>query len=93
MTEAVAPLVTALHGQVGHAGPTGAALDLVFEAQAEPATPEAALGLYDRIVRAGLDACRARGGSVAHHYGVGDSRREAWRASSAKTAPCRSSGA
>jgi alkyldihydroxyacetonephosphate synthase len=76
MRSAVSPLVTQLHGQIGHAYATGAALELLFEAQAEPAAPEAARELYARIVASGLEACRGAGGAAIHHYGVGIARRE-----------------
>lgn len=76
MRAAVSPLATLLHGQIGHADAHGAAFDLFFEAQAEPATPREAAALHQRIVRAGLQACQAAGGNVAHHYGVGIAKRE-----------------
>ena len=76
MRRAVSPLVTQLHGHVGHAYPTGAALDITFQAQAEPATPDAAIDLHRRILAAGLNACADAGGSVAHHYGVGVAKRD-----------------
>ncbi|MBC8101418.1 MAG: FAD-binding oxidoreductase [Cytophagales bacterium] len=71
---AMAPLVTHLDAQITHAYPTGAALTIVFEAQAEPPTPEASVRLYERIVAAGLEAALESGGSIAHHYGVGRTR-------------------
>jgi alkyldihydroxyacetonephosphate synthase len=79
MRAAVSPLVTQLHGHIGHAYPTGAALDLTFQAQAEPATPEEATALHRRTVAAAMEACIAAGGSIAHHYGVGLARRD-WMA-------------
>jgi alkyldihydroxyacetonephosphate synthase len=58
----------------------GASLDFTWEAQAEPATPDAARDLYERICQAAFSACRDAGGSVAHHYGVGLARADAWQA-------------
>jgi alkyldihydroxyacetonephosphate synthase len=72
---AISPLVTHLDIQISHAYPTGAALICSFQAQAEPPTPEAAIDLYERIAAAGLTAVREAGGSLAHHYGVGSTRR------------------
>lgn len=72
---AVSPLVTHLDIQISHAYPTGAAITIGFQAQAEPATPEAAVKLYERIAAAGYSAIREAGGSLAHHYGVGSTRR------------------
>jgi alkyldihydroxyacetonephosphate synthase len=78
MHRAMSPLVTQLRGQFAHATSNGAALEFFFEAQAEPGSPEAALDLYERIVDTGLSACQNAGGSVAHHYGVGRTRAEAF---------------
>jgi alkyldihydroxyacetonephosphate synthase len=74
LRRAVAPLVTRLAVQIVHATPNGAALEVAWEAQAEPATVEAAIVLYERIADAGFTACLNAGGSVAHHYGVGPAR-------------------
>jgi len=73
--QAISPLVTALESHIAHPETFGAALDIVFQAQAEPGTPEAAVALYERIAEAGLTAAIDAGGSVAHHYGVGRTRR------------------
>lgn len=75
---AAAPLVTQLHAQIGQAYPTGAALEVTFQAQAEPATPEAASELYERITGGAREACLAAGGAFPHHYGVGVAGRQ-WR--------------
>lgn len=73
--ETVGPMVTRLEMQVSHAGPSGAALEIVFDAQAqEPATPESALMLYERIVATALGAVRSMGGRISHHFGVGPHR-------------------
>jgi alkyldihydroxyacetonephosphate synthase len=77
---ALSPLVTGLSAHVGHAYSTGAALDFTWEAQAEPATPDAATDLYERICQTAFAACRNAGGSVAHHYGIGLARADAWQA-------------
>jgi alkyldihydroxyacetonephosphate synthase len=71
---AISPLVTHLDSQISHAYPTGAALTFGFQAQAEPATPEAAAALYERIALAAFTAVQEAGGSIAHHYGVGSTR-------------------
>ena len=76
---AVSPLVTHLEISISHAYPTGAALAIGFQAQSEPASPEAALRLYGRIAEAAFPAVVEAGGSVAHHYGVGDSRQTFFR--------------
>jgi alkyldihydroxyacetonephosphate synthase len=73
--DALRPFAVRLTGEVAHAGPHGAALEFSGEAQAEPSTPEAARALHSRLLEAGLTACRAHGGAVAHHYGVGASER------------------
>jgi len=70
----LSPMVTQLHVHAGHADPHGTALDFVFQAQAEPATPDAATDLYQRIRDAAARACRASGGAFVHHYGVGVAR-------------------
>lgn len=74
---AIGEQVTQLHGHVGHAYATGAALDLTFQAQAEPATPQAAQDLHERIVRTATQACHETGGSIVHHYGIGVARSQA----------------
>jgi alkyldihydroxyacetonephosphate synthase len=74
MRRAVAPFVTRLAAQLAHATPNGAALEVAWQAQAEPATPEAAVALYERVAGAAFTACLDAGGSVAHHYGVGPVR-------------------
>ena len=63
-------------GQIAHATPNGAALEVAWQTQAPSDTPEAALVLYDRIAHAGFTACLDAGGSIAHHYGFGATRRE-----------------
>lgn len=73
---AIAPLVTQLRVQASHAYPQGVALECRFEAQAEPATPEAAIDLHRRIIGSAMDACMGAGGFIAHHYGIGLARRE-----------------
>ncbi len=77
MGTALAPLVTQRHAHIGHAYASGAALNIIFEAQAEPGTPEAALELYGRITHAAVDACQDAGGLIAHHYGIGSAYRDA----------------
>jgi FAD/FMN-containing dehydrogenases len=79
MRRAAAPLATGAEAQVTHPGPDGAALDLFVTAQAEPNEPEAARDLYLRLTDAVLGAAVDAGAtSVAHHYGVGETRRAWW---------------
>jgi alkyldihydroxyacetonephosphate synthase len=74
---ALSPFVTSLQIHAGHADAHGAALDFVFQARAEPATPDAATDLYEHIRNAAAAACRAAGGAFVHHYGVGVARPDA----------------
>jgi alkyldihydroxyacetonephosphate synthase len=74
MRQAIVPLVTHLNVQIAHCTPHGAAIEVGWQAQAEPATPTEALALYERIVNAGLTACLDAGGTVAHHFGIGRTR-------------------
>ena len=75
MRAALAPLVNTLAAEMSHARGDGAALDICFEAQVEDDDPAGAVALYESIVAAGLDACLQAGGAVAHHGGVGETRR------------------
>jgi alkyldihydroxyacetonephosphate synthase len=69
------PLVTLLRIEAAHVTPNGAALEVTWRAHAAPATPTEALSLYERITDAALSACLDAGGSVAHHFGIGQTRR------------------
>ncbi len=73
---ALNPLVGQLDTHIAYAHPTGAALDVKWQTDApsENAVPE----LLARITNAGLTAAQNAGASVAHHYGVGSSRRDAF---------------
>ena len=73
--KAISPLVRELEVHLGHPSIEGAALDIRFSADANPATPEGAIALYQRIADAGLTAALAAGGSVTHHFGIGQTRR------------------
>ena len=80
MRRAAAPMATGLGAQAAHADPTGAALDLFVTAQAEPNEPEAASALYRRLDDAVVAAALEAGAeTVAHHYGVGRTRRAGWK--------------
>jgi alkyldihydroxyacetonephosphate synthase len=74
MRSALAPLVTHLAVHLSHPTPHGAALEVYWQSQAEPATADAALALYERIHHAGMTACLESGGSIAHHLGIGSVR-------------------
>lgn len=78
MHRALSPLVSRLTCEMAHATSTGVALEIRFEAEASPPLPREALAIYDRIVEAGLSACREAGGSVTHHYGVGHTRKSSF---------------
>ena len=75
---ALEPLVTHLSLEIAHATTDGAALEWSWEAQAEPPTPDESLALYRRIADAAYAVCHAEGGIIAHHFGVGAIRREAF---------------
>jgi len=76
MRRAASPLVTALAAEVAHPSPQGAAIDLWWEAQAEPPTLAEATSLHGRVVEAVLSAALDAGAeSAAHHWGVGPARR------------------
>ncbi len=75
---AAAPLTVVQSVVACHPDATGCALELFYEAQSEPATPEAALALHARISTALTDALLDAGAaSLTHHWGVGSLRRAA----------------
>ena len=73
---ALTPLVGPLDTHIAYAYPAGAALDVKWQTDAPSETdaPE----LLARITNAGLTAAQNAGASVAHHYGVGSARRDAF---------------
>ena len=72
---AIAPYVISQSAQIVAGYENGAAIEIAFEAQGDGGA-DAAVLLYNRIVDAGLDAALASGAAVAHHYGVGRTRRK-----------------
>ncbi len=69
MTAAGASVVFA---HVSHCYPEGASIYWSFAFDA--ASPADALARYDAVWAASMDACRAAGGSIGHHHGVGQAR-------------------
>jgi len=61
--------------QIGYANPHGAALDIRFVC--ETMSPTDALARYERLLTTLQEVARSHGANVAHHYGIGQSRR-AW---------------
>ncbi len=59
----------AVLGHLSHAYPDGGNLYMIFRAQAE--TDAEATERYGTVVDAALGACRASGGTVSHHHGIG----------------------
>lgn len=72
---ALAPLVTGVNLHIAYAYPTGGALDMVWQADAGNGDPQTLLA---RITNAGLTAGQNAGATIAHHYGVGKARRDAF---------------
>lgn len=58
-------------GHASHFYDTGANLYMIFHAQTAHAETEA---VYAELVLHALEACRATGGSITHHHGVGISK-------------------
>ena len=57
---------------VSHCYPEGASIYWSFAYDA--ASPEDALARYDRVWEAAMTSCRAAGGTIGHHHGVGQAR-------------------
>ena len=77
---ALSPFVTRLALEIAHPTPNGAILEWVWEAQADPPTPEEYIALYGRIANASSHAARAADGVIAPSFGVGATRAEAFAA-------------
>jgi alkyldihydroxyacetonephosphate synthase len=75
MRAALSPLATQLTTRIGWANAEGAALDIAFQAQTTD-DPASGIALYTRILDTGFDACREAGGAIAHHGGIGTTRRD-----------------
>ncbi len=72
MHAAMSPYATVVMAHVSHCYPEGASIYWSF---ATDAADEAdALRRYDALWTAAMDACRAAGGSIGHHHGVGQAR-------------------
>lgn len=78
LLRAVSPLVTSVSCQLCHAQMHGAALEIAWEAEANPSTPEAAAQLYARVLERAHAACEASGAWPVHHYGIGQAHRDAF---------------
>jgi alkyldihydroxyacetonephosphate synthase len=75
---AMSPLTTSLALEIAHPTTEGAALEWRWEAQAEPPTTTDSIDLYNRIAESAYSACLHEGGIIAHHFGIGEARRNAF---------------
>ncbi|MFV0450777.1 MAG: FAD-binding oxidoreductase [Propioniciclava sp.] len=71
-TARIAGVGIEVFGHASHFYDTGANLYMIFHVHG--AAPEQIDAVYDSLVRAALEACRATGGSITHHHGVGISK-------------------
>jgi len=71
MRGALEPLCEQVHCHFSHVYPTEGSSYVIFYAQAEENTPQAAIQHYLRCVEAAMQACLAEGGSISHHHGIG----------------------
>jgi alkyldihydroxyacetonephosphate synthase len=72
MKAAMAPHAAVVFAHVSHCYPEGASIYWSFATDA--ASPADALARYDAVWAAAMDACRAAGGTIGHHHGVGQAR-------------------
>jgi alkyldihydroxyacetonephosphate synthase len=72
MKAAMAPHAAVVFAHVSHCYPEGASIYWSFASDA--ASPEEAVARYDAVWSAAMTACRASGGTIAHHHGVGQAR-------------------
>jgi alkyldihydroxyacetonephosphate synthase len=72
MKAATAPHVAVVFAHVSHCYPEGASIYWSFATDA--ASDADALARYDAVWAAAMTACRAAGGTIAHHHGVGQAR-------------------
>ena len=77
MKAAMAPYAAVVFAHVSHCYPEGASIYWSFATDA--ASPGEALARYDAVWAAAMTACRAGGGTIGHHHGVGVAR-AAWLA-------------
>jgi alkyldihydroxyacetonephosphate synthase len=71
MRLALEPLCEQVHCHFSHVYPTGGSVYVIFYAQAEQDTPQAAIEHYQRCLQAAMEACLSEGGSLSHHHGIG----------------------
>jgi len=71
MRQALEPLCIRVHCHFSHIYPAGGSVYVIFYAHAGEDTPQAAIQLYQRCLKAALEACLSEGGSLSHHHGVG----------------------
>lgn len=72
MQAAMSEHASVVFAHVSHCYPEGASIYWSFAFDA--ASPEQALARYDAVWAAAMDACRAAGGTIGHHHGVGQAR-------------------
>ncbi len=72
MKAAMSPHAAVVFAHVSHCYPEGASIYWSFATDA--ASDEDALARYDAVWSAAMDACRAAGGTIGHHHGVGQAR-------------------
>ena len=77
MRQALEPLCEHVHCHFSHVYPTEGSVYVIFYAQAEEDTPQAAIQLYQHCLKAAMEACLAQGGSISHHHGIGRAK-QAW---------------
>lgn len=72
MKAAMSAHAQVVFAHVSHCYPEGASVYWSFATDA--ASPSEAVERYDAVWAAAMDACRAAGGTMAHHHGVGQAR-------------------
>ncbi len=72
MHAAMSAHASVVFAHVSHCYPEGASIYWSFATDA--ASPEDALARYDAVWTAAMTACRAAGGTIAHHHGIGQAR-------------------
>jgi alkyldihydroxyacetonephosphate synthase len=71
MRQSLEPLCEQVHCHFSHVYPAAGSAYVIFYAQAAEGTPQAAIQLYDRCLKAAFEACLREGGSLSHHHGIG----------------------
>lgn len=72
MKAAMSEHASVVFAHVSHCYPEGASIYWSFGFDA--ASAEESLARYDAVWAAAMDACRAAGGTIGHHHGVGQAR-------------------